>query len=232
MPALPTIEAEVRSQFDRSQGRFRELVEPDDFRLEALMSSLGPVDALRILDLGCGKGRFAARLRAHGANVVGLDLAAGMLRGGHGPRVQASARRLPFADGSFDDAYAVEVFQHVPDRAIGPVLAELSRVVRPGGLIVVIDRNALALDVNRPWLPAVVVKGIDRARGRWIYPLGSPAREGWFVPARLAKALGHHFESVAREMLTTPQESSSWPFRSWPWSRAFAIWTGRKPGGS
>ena len=77
-------------------GRFKPEVRHDDVRLSAIVAGLGPVRGLRILDLGCGKGRFAASPGGPGAEVIGLDLSAAMLAGGRGPGSRpASARRLP-----------------------------------------------------------------------------------------------------------------------------------------
>src|SRR3954454_5066410 len=103
---------------------------------------------IRILDVGCGTGVFAARLRAAfpNARVWGIDLVAGMLaRGtrrwrqhaGHVQPVQADSERLPFAAGEFDVVTCANSFHHYPhqDRAV----AEMHRVLRPGGRLMLID---------------------------------------------------------------------------------------------
>ena len=78
-------------------------------------------DGRRVLDLGCGKGRFATRLAESGAEVVGIDLSAAMLAEAKGlARVRGSARRLPFASATFDAVVAVEVFEHLADDRRGP----------------------------------------------------------------------------------------------------------------
>lgn len=97
----------------------------------------------RVLEVGCGAGQCARRLAALGARVVGVDLSGAMLdraralgRRPGSPAVaglvQADARRLPFADGSFDvafSAYGAVPFVADPER----VMAEVARVLRPGG---------------------------------------------------------------------------------------------------
>ncbi len=101
----------------------------DDARL------LGDVRGLDVLEVGCGAGQCTRWLATHGARAVGLDLSAGMLRaaGDAGaPFVQADARRLPFADGSFDlacSAYGAVPFVADPER----IMTEVARVLRPGG---------------------------------------------------------------------------------------------------
>ncbi|HYY10076.1 MAG TPA: class I SAM-dependent methyltransferase [Kineosporiaceae bacterium] len=94
---------------------------------------LGDVRGLDVLEVGCGAGQCTRWLLASGARAAGLDLSAGMLRSaGGGPFVQADARRLPFADASFDvacSAYGAVPFVADPGR----IMTEVARVLRPGG---------------------------------------------------------------------------------------------------
>ena len=86
-----------------------------------------PLAGRRVLDLGCGKGRFSGRLSDAGRTVVGLDLSAAMLAEATGiDRVRASARRLPFGPASFDGVVAVEVFEHLAPRVARPGLRRSS----------------------------------------------------------------------------------------------------------
>ena len=101
----------------------------------------------RLLDLGCGAGRHAAEACRRGATVVALDMSAPDLKEARDRladvdperarslAVQGDALRLPFADGSFDRIIAAEVLEHIPDDA--GAMAELARVLRPGGLVAV-----------------------------------------------------------------------------------------------
>ncbi|WP_435223186.1 class I SAM-dependent methyltransferase [Streptomyces sp. Tue6028] len=116
----------------------------------AMVALAGDVTGRRILDAGCGSGPLSATLRERGAVVTGIDASAGML---------ALARRrlgddadlhvvdlsdpLPFADGAFDDVVASLVLHYLEDW--GPTLAELRRVLRPGGrLIASVDHPFVA----------------------------------------------------------------------------------------
>jgi ubiquinone/menaquinone biosynthesis C-methylase UbiE len=101
----------------------------------------------RVLEAGCGTGLVLERLRSRGAQgLFGIDLSAGMLTTArqHGFRVaQASVTALPFPDASFDVAYSFKVLAHVPD--IKAALAEMARVVRPGGTLVLEFYNRRSL---------------------------------------------------------------------------------------
>jgi 2-polyprenyl-6-hydroxyphenyl methylase/3-demethylubiquinone-9 3-methyltransferase len=230
MTAALLHDREVASRFDAAAARFKREVGASDYRLRAVLRDLAGMDCPRVLDLGCGKGRFAGWLTKQGAEVVGLDLSAGMLGEAEGfGRVRASARRLPFANGSFDALIAIEVIQHVG--AVAPVVAEARRVLRPSGRILVVDRNAASLDVNRPWLPSLVIKRIDERRGLWMYPADGPVRERWLWPGRFSRILASHFEGVAVEYLLSREEAASRVFRAVPRVRRMACFSARVPGG-
>jgi 2-polyprenyl-6-hydroxyphenyl methylase/3-demethylubiquinone-9 3-methyltransferase len=219
----------VRSRFDALAPLFRDEVAPVDFRLAAIRRALPPRAGLRILDLGTGKGRFARHLADEGAHVVGLDASAAMLGAARGlDRVHASADRLPFRDRAFDAVVAVEVIEHLAD--LDPVLAEVHRVLRPGGVAVLIDKNRHALDARLPIVPAVVRKWLDERRGRWMYPADAPFRERWFAPGALARRLRSRFDDVRVESLLRPEEASWSVFRRVPRARLFTLWIARRGG--
>ena len=111
----------------------------------AVLALAGDVTGRRILDAGCGSGPLSAALRDRGAIVTGFDSSPGMIelarrRLGDGADLQVAdlAGPLPFPDGGFDDVVASLVLHYLEDW--GPPLAELRRVLRPGGrLIVAVD---------------------------------------------------------------------------------------------
>ncbi|MFD8390966.1 class I SAM-dependent methyltransferase [Streptomyces sp. NPDC059680] len=122
----------------------------------AMLALAGDVAGRRILDAGCGSGPLSAALRDRGAIVTGVDASAGML---------ALARRrlgddaalhladlsdpLPFDDGAFDDVVASLVLHYLEDW--GPTLAEIRRVLRPGGrLIASVDHPVVAYTIQEP----------------------------------------------------------------------------------
>lgn len=102
---------------------------------------------LRILDCGCGTGHNMKTLLVPHGRAFGFDLAQDGIeraRAAGWPLVRADAQRIPFASGTFDLATSFDVMQTVPDdRAM---LAEMARVVKPGGHVVL---NVTALDFMR-----------------------------------------------------------------------------------
>ena len=122
----------------------------------------------RVLDMGCGAGRHAFEMFRRGADVVAFDqdadelavvleLFAAMREEGQVPAgaeadiKQGDALSLPFADGEFDRIVAAEVLEHISDDTTA--IAELVRVLRPGGTI--------AVTVPR-WLPEQVCWALSR----------------------------------------------------------------------
>jgi SAM-dependent methyltransferase len=100
-----------------------------------------------VLDVGCGTGALAHRLAARGYAVVGVDPSEGMLdvmraRGPAVAAVCASGTSLPFDAGRFDVVVTVAALHHIaaPD-AVRATLAEMVRVCRPGGRVVIWDHN-------------------------------------------------------------------------------------------
>jgi SAM-dependent methyltransferase len=91
----------------------------------------------RVLEVGVGPGRDAAAFVAAGMPVVGIDLAvdhARRARHAGAATLVATVRRLPFADAAFGAVWTMSTLMHVPDAVIADALAELRRVLAPGGL--------------------------------------------------------------------------------------------------
>ena len=133
------------------------------------LDRLGIGPGMRVLDLGCGGGRHAFEVYRRGADVVALDQNVDDLKsvqemfdamaaegqvpaGATATTLEGDALDLPFADGAFDVVIASEILEHIPDDAAA--IAELTRVVRPGGTV--------AVSVPR-WLPERVCWALSDA---------------------------------------------------------------------
>jgi SAM-dependent methyltransferase len=99
------------------------------------------------LDVGCGTGVLAQRLAGLGFEMTGIDPSEGMLeimraRTDLVTGVQGSGTDLPFATSSFDLVLTVAVMHHIADpHDVRAAIAEMVRVVKPGGTIVIWDHN-------------------------------------------------------------------------------------------
>jgi 2-polyprenyl-6-hydroxyphenyl methylase/3-demethylubiquinone-9 3-methyltransferase len=225
-------EAEVLARFDMLHDRFKDRLDPEDYRLRGVLDYIGPVEGLRVLDVGSGKGRFSRALEALGALVVGIDISRGMLNEGRGlDRVQGSARRLPFRSRSFDCVLSVEMFEHLPTSTIDATIREFRRVLVPQGILAIVDKNAGSLNDRRPWLPNLFVKWLDERRGLWMYPSGGPVRERWFWPGGFRRRIRRWFDDVRVVHLLSPVESPRWIFRGFPHTRRMILWGARALGG-
>jgi SAM-dependent methyltransferase len=108
-------------------------------KLAELTAMLGPTSGLRCLDLGSDNGVVSLLLRDHGGRWASADLtpeAVASIRGLVRQDVHlVDGSRLPFADGEFDRVAVVDMLEHVPDEQA--FVAELARITRPGGRLVV-----------------------------------------------------------------------------------------------
>ena len=90
-----------------------------------------------VLEVGCGTGLIMRRLEKVAKRICGVDLSEGMLRVARSRQLhvaQADATSLPFADESFDAVVCFKVLAHVQD--VRTALAEMARVLRPGGHLI------------------------------------------------------------------------------------------------
>ncbi len=129
--------------FDHGWGAYAQRVER-----AALLAALGEIAGQRVLDIGCGTGRFTRALEEAGAHITGVDVdtAALAIAAGRvdGPLVHADAHGLPFADDAFDLAVTITATEFLTDPALA--LDEAVRVTRPGGRLLVAALNPVS-----PW---------------------------------------------------------------------------------
>jgi ubiquinone/menaquinone biosynthesis C-methylase UbiE len=140
------------------------------------VDALAPRSGASYLDVATGTGLVAREIRARApCQVVGVDLSAGMLAANdNGALVRARAEELPFARGTFDGLTFTYLLRYVDDP--GATLAELSRVVRPGGRIA-------SLEFHVPQSP--VIRALWRIYVGVLLPvLGAIVSQRWVAVAR------------------------------------------------
>ena len=168
----------------------------------ALLPDLGLPERARALELGCGGGTYVRLLAGLGCRTVGLDYSVPSLqravaadRGGEGMYLAGEAYGLPFPTATFDLVVSIGVLQALsdPSRAI----TEMSRVLRPGGVLVVEALNARAA-------AAVARRVVARLRG-W------HTRVRTYAPSHVRRWLtGAGLELVDRVPLRLPPRQSPW----------------------
>jgi malonyl-CoA O-methyltransferase len=131
----------IADHFNATALQYGRIIPPDDGRAQAVLANCP--GARRILDVGCGNGRYATLVNASfpNAEVWGVDVSAEMLAAVPGSiqtRI-ASIQDLPFQDGAFDLVYCIEALEHAPNPAAA--VAEMARLVQPGGRLLVVDKN-------------------------------------------------------------------------------------------
>ena len=180
----PELRREIRESFNDASAdeeHFPSTIDPRIKHVSVLVKYFGDLADKRVLDAGCGKGRFARVLLEQnpGAAVCGLDISEAMLACVPAgiDAVSGSMTELPFAASAFDAVYATESLEHAVEieRAVG----EMCRVLKPGGRLVIIDKNA------EHW-------------GRF----KTPAWEKWFTRTQLEDILRKHCGTVTSEFLS------------------------------
>ena len=101
-----------------------------------------------VLDVGCGVGNTLSLLAKKYPRLAGVDVSSGCIAAARErmPKVDFATYdgiHLPHADGSFDLALAINVFHHVALADRGPLVRDVKRVLRPGGLFAIFEHNPL-----------------------------------------------------------------------------------------
>jgi SAM-dependent methyltransferase len=115
----------------------------------------------RLLDIGTGEGQLARVAAARGIEVVGVDPTAAQVvtavrRAGGPVYAQAEAAALPFPDACFDAALACLVFEHIS--AVDAAIAEVGRVLRPGGTFLFLLNHPLLQTPDSGWIDDTVLE--------------------------------------------------------------------------
>jgi malonyl-CoA O-methyltransferase len=198
--AVEAAQRRIAAHFDQTSEIYSAKIAETDGRVQAVLHCLGDLNGKRLLDAGCGKGRYAAIIKQHypQADVTGMDISAEMLKcvppGIH--TVQNGILNMPFDSDRFDAVICVEALEHVVQIAEG--VRELARVLAPGGKLIVIDKNRERLGA-----------------------LKMPSWEKWFAQEELLGLMRANGLSAAAELISHGNATDP--------DGLFVCWTGQKP---
>ena len=165
----------IQQFFNKENLIFPDKIDAKDERLTTICDQVGDINGKTVLDVGCGKGRFLSALKNQypEARLVGIDMSEELLQcvpsnieTHHGTMLN-----MPFEENQFDFVFSVEALEHAVQ--IGQALREMSRVLKPGGKLIVIDKNI------EHW-------------GKF----ETPVWEKWFEPDRLKAEIEKHCDAV------------------------------------
>jgi SAM-dependent methyltransferase len=144
----------------------------------------------KVLDVGCGEGRFCRMLKPHGIEVVGVDptpalIAAARARDPKGVYLLAPAERLPLPDHSFD--LVVSYLSLIDISDIDSAISEMARVLKPGGVLLIANLNSFnTAVVGQGWIK-------DRGGRRLHYPIDHYLEERtMWIEYRGIRVVNHH----------------------------------------
>lgn len=165
---------DVAGMFDSVAGRYdlmNDIAALGQVRMwrRRMVEAVEPTAGQTVLDLAAGTGTSSAALAAAGARVVAADFSLGMMsegrrRGAPVPFVGADAQALPFQDDSFDAAVISFGLRNVQDPRRG--LAEMARVVKPGGRVVVCEFSAPANSAFRTVYEKYLLRAMPAAAAK------------------------------------------------------------------
>lgn len=119
-----------------------------DYLRDLLSAHFPDPGRIDLLDVGCGVGNYHKLLKSHAGSLTGVDVSSECVQqaASENPGIRYDAydgARLPYDDASFDAAFTICVMHHVPPSNWPGFVAEVARVLRPGGLFAVFEHNPL-----------------------------------------------------------------------------------------
>ncbi|HDY67935.1 MAG TPA: methyltransferase domain-containing protein [Candidatus Scalindua sp.] len=169
----------IKTAFNQKVNIFSDTIDESDGRIQEILSFFGNLDGKKIIDIGCGKGRFLQILKSKFSNaqLYGLDISEKMLSfcPNEVETICGSMLDVRHPDGYFDYVYCVEALEHA--LRIENAIKEVVRILKPSGKIVIIDKNIAKLGQLKlePWeqwfKPQDVIKLLSKYGVRTNYKL-------------------------------------------------------------
>lgn len=137
----------IKTTFNQKVNIFSDTINKNDGRVQEILSFFEDLNNKKVIDVGCGKGRFLRILNARfpNAQLYGLDISEKML--GFCPKgiktKCGSILDIKYPDAYFDCIYCVEALEHA--LRIENAIKEMARILKPGGKIIIIDKNIVKL---------------------------------------------------------------------------------------
>jgi SAM-dependent methyltransferase len=194
--------------------------------------------AKKVLEVGLGYGTVCQKLNEAGAHYTGLDIAQGPVDlanfrigrlGGNGQAIRGSILKAPFPDHSFDAVVSLGCYHHTGDLA--KAIAESHRMLRPGGMLIVMVYNALSYFQwrSRPWTTFKrlfrgrrAATSDERERGEYDANVaGAPAPHTDFVSCNELRSLCGAFEYY-QATCESEYKDRPWPLK--PFGYAIDHW--------
>lgn len=164
---------------------------------EKIVDTLGkPVESITYLDFGCGDGKFYKFLRErgmpnqniHGTEVSKIRVDRCQAIGWTHAKFHDSGPPLPYEPQSFDIVNMIEVIEHIPQKLAQPTIADLARILKPGGYLLITTPNYPIKRFYDFW---------DVLRyGKWRRLRDDPTHVTFYNHKRLKDLLSPHFSEI------------------------------------